>query len=50
MTTMAAIEQVPLLPQELEDGSSSAIPEPEPERPEGITEVKAPRAPARTCL
>lgn len=45
--TMATIEQAPLLPQDLEDGTSSAIPEAELQRPEGITEVKAPRAPAR---
>ena len=45
---MTTIEQAPLLPQDLEDGASSAIPEPEPARPEGITEVKAPRAPARS--
>jgi hypothetical protein len=45
---MTTIEQAPLLPQDLEDGASSAIPEPELARPEGITEVKAPRAPARS--
>ncbi len=44
---MATIEQAPLLPKDLEDGTSSAIPEADLERPEGITEVKAPRAPAR---
>jgi 2-iminobutanoate/2-iminopropanoate deaminase len=44
---MATIEQAPLLAQDLEDGTSSAIPEAELQRPEGITEVKAPRAPAR---
>lgn len=47
---MTTIEQTPLLPQDLEDGASSAIPEPELARPEGITEVKAPRAPAPTAF
>lgn len=45
---MTTLEQAPLLPQDLEDGSSSAIPEPLLSRPEGITEVNAPRAPARS--
>jgi 2-iminobutanoate/2-iminopropanoate deaminase len=48
LTAMTTIEQAPLLPQDVEDGTSSSIPEPELVRPKGITEVKAPRAPARS--
>jgi 2-iminobutanoate/2-iminopropanoate deaminase len=44
---MTTLEQAPLLSQDLEDGASITIPEPKLSRLEGITEVTAPRAPAR---
>jgi len=50
IVVMTTLEHSPLLPQDLDDGTASTSLEHELVRPEGITEVKAPRAPARSSL